>query len=157
VGLIDQLVGDHFTPQIHFCTRVVLKTGPSWCSIPYIAKVNKNEVITFERLKTSLKSCMGPLGLGQRPGKSLRLVSKTNPLWVLFFYGPFFFILNTRSERSCPEQRPRAALKPQAPRSGGPWTPGAPAEVLGPRESRSRGRGREVVVVASGKLQELSL
>jgi hypothetical protein len=50
-------------------------------------------------------------------------------------------------ERSCPErQRPRAALKPQEPRSGGPWTPGAPApaeaEVLA-----SRG----VVVVASGK------
>jgi hypothetical protein len=55
-------------------------------------------------------------------------------------------------ERSCPEQRPRAALKPQEPRSSGPWTPGAPAEVLA-----SRG----VVVVeswlASGKLQELSL
>jgi hypothetical protein len=64
---------------------------------------------------------------------------------------PFFF------ERSCPEQRPRAALKPQAPRSGGHWTPGAPAEVRGPRESWSRGRGRGVVVVASGKLQELSL
>jgi hypothetical protein len=37
-------------------------------------------------------------------------------------------------ERSCPEERPRAALKPQEPRSSGPWTPGAPAEVLaGPR------------------------
>jgi hypothetical protein len=42
-------------------------------------------------------------------------------------------------ERSCPEQRPRAALKPQEPRS---WTPGAPApaEVLA---------GRGVVVVES--------
>jgi hypothetical protein len=58
-------------------------------------------------------------------------------------------------ERSCPEQRPRAAWKPQEPRSSGPWTPGAPApaEILASRESRSRGRG----VVASGKLQELSL
>jgi hypothetical protein len=36
-------------------------------------------------------------------------------------------------ERSCPEQRPRAALKPQEPHSSGPWTPGAPAEVLASR------------------------
>jgi hypothetical protein len=39
-------------------------------------------------------------------------------------------------ERSCPEQQlPRAALKPQEPRSSGPWTPGAPApaEVLASR------------------------
>jgi hypothetical protein len=38
-------------------------------------------------------------------------------------------------ERSCPEQRPRAALKPQEPRSSGLWTPGAPApaEVLASR------------------------
>jgi hypothetical protein len=44
-------------------------------------------------------------------------------------------------ERSCPEQRPRAALKPQEqPHSSGPWTPGAPAEVL---------TGRGVVVVES--------
>jgi hypothetical protein len=51
-------------------------------------------------------------------------------------------------ERSCPEQRPRAALKPQEPHSSGPWTPSAPVEVLaGPRESRGRGRG----VVASCK------
>jgi hypothetical protein len=58
-------------------------------------------------------------------------------------------------ERTCPEQRPRPVLKPQEPRSSGPWTPGAPApaEVLA-------GRGVVVVeswVVASGKLQELSL
>jgi hypothetical protein len=63
-------------------------------------------------------------------------------------------------ERSCPEQRPRAALKPQEPRSGGPWTPGAPApaEVL-------VSRGVVVVVLeswswqvnASGKLQEVFL
>jgi hypothetical protein len=33
-------------------------------------------------------------------------------------------------EWSCPEQRPRAASKPQEPHSSGPWTPGAPAEVL---------------------------
>ena len=46
-------------------------------------------------------------------------------------------------ERSCPEQRPRAALKPQEPRSSGLWTPGAPApaEVPASRESWSRGRG----------------
>jgi hypothetical protein len=55
-----------------------------------LAKVNQNEVITFERLKISLKSCMGPLGLGQRPGKSLRLVSKTNPLWFFFSMGRCF-------------------------------------------------------------------
>jgi hypothetical protein len=54
-------------------------------------------------------------------------------------------------KRSCPEQRPRAALKPQEPHSIGSWTPGAPAEVR--RESWSRGRG----IVASGKLQEPSL
>jgi hypothetical protein len=38
-------------------------------------------------------------------------------------------------ERSCPEQRPRAALKPQDPRSSRPWAPGAPApaEVLASR------------------------
>jgi hypothetical protein len=36
-------------------------------------------------------------------------------------------------ERSCPEQHPRAALKPQDPHSSGPWTPGAPAEVLASR------------------------
>jgi hypothetical protein len=43
-------------------------------------------------------------------------------------------------ERGCPEQRPRAALKPQEPHSSGAWTPGAPAEVLA---------GRGVVVVES--------
>jgi hypothetical protein len=63
VGLIDQLIGGHFTPRTHFCTRLMLKTGPPWCSIP-IVKVSKNEVITFERLKISLKSFMGPVGLG---------------------------------------------------------------------------------------------
>jgi hypothetical protein len=50
-------------------------------------------------------------------------------------------------ERSCPEQHPRAALKPQEPHSSGPWTPGAPAEVLASRGVWSRGRG----VVASCK------
>jgi hypothetical protein len=61
-------------------------------------------------------------------------------------------------ERSCPEQRPRAALKPQerAP-LGRALDPGRPRPRRGPRESWSRGRGRGVVVVASGKLQELSL
>jgi hypothetical protein len=45
-------------------------------------------------------------------------------------------------ERSCPEQRPRAALKPQEPHSSGPWIPGAaPVEVLACREPRGRGRG----------------
>jgi hypothetical protein len=47
----------------------------------------------------------------------------------------FYFSLKMRCvsfyfERSCPEQRTRAALKPQEPHSSGPWTPGAPAEVL---------------------------
>ena len=56
-------------------------------------------------------------------------------------------------ERSCPEQRPRAALKPQEPHSSGPFTPGAPAPAA--RSSRvvelwSWSRGK-------GKLQELSL
>ena len=56
-------------------------------------------------------------------------------------------------ERSCPEHRPHAALEPQEPRSGGPWTPGAPAPAA--RSSRvvelwSWSRGK-------GKLQELSL
>jgi hypothetical protein len=54
-------------------------------------------------------------------------------------------------ERSCPEQRPRAALKPQEPRSA--LDPGRPRPQRGPRESWSRGRG----VVASGELQELSV
>jgi hypothetical protein len=36
-------------------------------------------------------------------------------------------------ERSCPEQRPRAALQPQEPRSSGTWIPVAPAEVLASR------------------------
>jgi hypothetical protein len=49
-----------------------------------LAKVNKNEVITFERLKISLNPSVGPVGLGYRPGKSLRLAHKTNPLGVLF-------------------------------------------------------------------------
>jgi hypothetical protein len=62
------------------------------------------------------------------------------------------FILNGAFRN---RQRPRAALKPQEPRSSGPWTPGAPApaEVLA-------GRGVVVVergVVASGKRQELFL
>jgi hypothetical protein len=57
-------------------------------------------------------------------------------------------------ERSCPEQRPRAALKPQEPHSSGPWTPGAPAEVLANRgvvvvESWSRGKWQVVVVESS--------
>jgi hypothetical protein len=56
-------------------------------------------------------------------------------------------------ERSCPEQRPRAALKPQEPHSSGPWTPGAPAEVLASRGSWGRGRG----FVASCKSYLLSL
>jgi hypothetical protein len=46
-------------------------------------------------------------------------------------------------ERSCPEQRPRAALELQEPHSSGPWTPGAPAEVLaGVAESWSWSRGK---------------
>jgi hypothetical protein len=46
--------------------------------------------------------------------------------------------------RGCPEQRPRAALKPQEPHSSGPWAlPGATAEVLA-----SRG-----VMESCGKLQ----
>jgi hypothetical protein len=52
-------------------------------------------------------------------------------------------------EQSCPEQRPRAALKPQEPRSGGPWTPGAPAPA---EELASRG----VVVVESCSWQVAS-
>jgi hypothetical protein len=54
-------------------------------------------------------------------------------------------------KRSFPEQRPRAALKPQEPRSGGPWTPGAPApaEVLA-------SRGVVVVVVESSSWQVTS-
>jgi hypothetical protein len=46
-------------------------------------------------------------------------------------------------ERSCPEHRPHAALEPQEPRSGGAWTPGAPAPAA--RSSRVVERG---VVVA---------
>jgi hypothetical protein len=60
-------------------------------------------------------------------------------------------------ERSCPEQRPRAALKPQEPHSGleRALDPGRPRR--GPaRESRAVGRG-VVVVWGRGKLQELSL
>ena len=72
-----------------------------------------------------------------------RLVSWSKDAMRVIFY----------FERSCSEQRPRAALEPQEPHSSGPWTPGAPAEVLA-----SRG----VVVVgswhvASDKLQELPL
>jgi hypothetical protein len=48
-------------------------------------------------------------------------------------------------ERSCPEQRPRAALKPQEPHSSGPFTPGAPA----PAASREVLASRGVVVVES--------
>jgi hypothetical protein len=48
-------------------------------------------------------------------------------------------------ERSCPEQRPRAALQPQEPHSSGARTPGAPTEVLA-----SRG---VVVVESRGKWQ----
>ena len=55
-----------------------------------LAKVNQNEVITFERLKISLNPFVGPLGLGQRPEKPLRLVSKTNPLWFFFSMGRCF-------------------------------------------------------------------
>jgi hypothetical protein len=88
VGSIDQLMGGRFTPRIHFCTRLVLKNW-SFVVLNSLAKVNKNDVIIFEGLKISLNPCMGPLGLGQRPGKPLRLVSKTNPLGV-FFYGPLF-------------------------------------------------------------------
>ena len=59
-------------------------------------------------------------------------------------------------ERSCPEQRPRAALieAARAPLERA-LDPGRPRPRRGPRESWSRGRG--VGVVASGKLQELSL
>jgi hypothetical protein len=46
-------------------------------------------------------------------------------------------------ERSCPEQRPRAALKPQEPHSSGPFTPGPPAPAAGSSRLASRG----VVVV----------
>jgi hypothetical protein len=42
-------------------------------------------------------------------------------------------------ERSCPEQRPRAALKPQEPHSSGPWTPAVRAPP--PRSSRVPRRG----------------
>jgi hypothetical protein len=40
VGLIGQVLGVHFTPQAHFCPRLVLKAGPPWCS-SFLAKVNK--------------------------------------------------------------------------------------------------------------------
>jgi hypothetical protein len=43
--------------------------------------------------------------------------------------GAFFFFLNGASRNSA-LPRTRAALQPQEPRSSGPWTPGAPAEVL---------------------------
>jgi hypothetical protein len=92
VGLIDQLIGGHFTPRTHFRTT-------DWCSklalrgAQFPSKSQQNEVITFERLKIGLNSSMGPVGLGQRPGKSLRLASKTNPIGVLFFYGPGSFFL----------------------------------------------------------------
>jgi hypothetical protein len=41
--------------------------------------------------------------------------------------------------KGCPEQRPRAALKPQEPRSSGPWTPdpGRPRPRRGRRGPRS--------------------
>jgi hypothetical protein len=83
VGSIDQLMGGRFTPRIHFCTKLVLNS---------LAKVNQNEVITFERLKISLKPLVGPLGLGQRPGKPLRLVSKTKPLGFFSSMGRCFHL-----------------------------------------------------------------
>jgi hypothetical protein len=61
-------------------------------------------------------------------------------------------------ERSCPEQRPRAPLKPQAPRASptragpGPRAP-PPRSSREPRESWSRGRGMVANMTASGKLQ----
>jgi hypothetical protein len=57
-------------------------------------------------------------------------------------------------ERSCPEQRPRAALKPQEPHSSGTWTPGAPAEVLASRGVvvvESRQAAGVIFVVCIGK------
>jgi hypothetical protein len=65
-------------------------------------------------------------------------------------------------ERSCPEQRPRAALKPQEPHSSGPFTPGAPAPAArSSRLSRVVGLGLGLWLWSwsrsKGKLQELSL
>jgi hypothetical protein len=60
VGLIDQLIGGHSTPRTHFCTRL-MPNAQNWSFVVLnsLAKVNKNKVITFERLKISLKSFMG--------------------------------------------------------------------------------------------------
>jgi hypothetical protein len=61
-------------------------------------------------------------------------------------------------ERSCPEQRRRAALKPQEPRSSGPsLDPGRPRPPPPLRSSRVVESLVRRGVVASGKLQELFL
>jgi hypothetical protein len=68
VGLIDQLIGGAFhTPHAADPFLYAYQIGAqSWSSVVLnsLVKINKNEVITFERLKISLKSSVGPVGLG---------------------------------------------------------------------------------------------
>ena len=94
MGLVDQLMGGSFYAADPFLYQISAQNW-SFVVLNSLAKVNQNEVIIFERLKISLKKFVGPLGLGQRPGKPLRLVSKTNPL-AFFFLWAVVFILNTR-------------------------------------------------------------
>jgi hypothetical protein len=63
VGLIDQLIGGNFTPRTHFLYQT---HAQNWSSVVLnsLVKVSKNEVLTFKRLKISLKSFVGHVGLG---------------------------------------------------------------------------------------------
>jgi hypothetical protein len=63
VGLIDQLIGSHFTLRTHFLYQIDAQNWPS-VMLNSLVKVSKNEVIAFERLKISLISFVGPVGLG---------------------------------------------------------------------------------------------
>jgi hypothetical protein len=94
----------------------------------------------------------GLLAIRLQNFKTLFSVARTSNLRCVVSYSKDAMRVILYFERSCPEQRPRAALEPQEPHSSGPWTPGAPAEVLA-------SRGVVVVdgVVASDKLQELPL
>jgi hypothetical protein len=57
-----------------------------------LAKANKNEVITFERLKISPRPCMGIQCTRHQVHGCDYQVGRCNALWDFFPMGPFYYL-----------------------------------------------------------------
>jgi hypothetical protein len=75
----------------------------------------------------------GLLAIRLQSSKTLFSAARTSNSRCLVLWSKGAMRVSFYFERGCPEQRPRAALEPQDPHSSGPWTPGAPTEVLASR------------------------